>query len=115
MNFVKSARYLEDYKIFVEFTSGENGSVDLKDTVFRYEAATEIRDINKFREFYLDDWPTIHTAVYSIEPIALIAGYLPQRQERLAEAWGEIHQQELKDDWNRLLAGHTITPIKPLE
>ena len=59
MNFVKSARYLEDYKIFVEFTSGENGVVDLKDTVFRYEAATEIRDQNKFRDFYLDDWPTI--------------------------------------------------------
>jgi hypothetical protein len=59
MNFVKSARYLEDYKIFVEFTSGENGIVDLNDTVFRYEAATEIRDQNKFRDFYLDDWPTI--------------------------------------------------------
>lgn len=59
MNFVKSARYLEDYKIHVEFTSGENGVVDLKDNVFRYEAATEIRDQNKFRDFYLDGWPTI--------------------------------------------------------
>ena len=59
MNFVKNARYLEDYKIFVEFTSGENGIVDLKDAVFGYAAATEIRDQGKFREFYLDDWPTI--------------------------------------------------------
>ncbi|MEI6491227.1 MAG: DUF2442 domain-containing protein [Verrucomicrobiota bacterium] len=59
MNFVKSARYLENYKIFVEFTSGENGIVDLKDTVFRYAAAKEIRDQTKFREFYLDEWPTI--------------------------------------------------------
>ena len=59
MNFVKSARYLEDYKISVEFTSGENGIVDLKDTVFRYAAASEIRDHKKFREFYLDGWPTI--------------------------------------------------------
>ena len=59
MKFVKSARYLEDYKIYIEFSSGENGIVDLKDTVFRYAAATEIRDQNKFRDFYLDDWPTI--------------------------------------------------------
>ena len=59
MNFVKAARYLEGYKIFVEFASGENGIVDLKDTVFRYEAATELRDQNRFRDFYLDDWPTI--------------------------------------------------------
>jgi len=56
-----------------------------------------------------------HTAVYSIEPVALIAGYMPQRQQRLVEAWGEIHQEELKMDWDRLIAGHTITPIKPLE
>jgi hypothetical protein len=59
MNFVKSARYLEGYKIFIEFSSGENGVVDLKEIVFKYDAATEIRDQNKFREFYLDDWPTI--------------------------------------------------------
>jgi hypothetical protein len=56
-----------------------------------------------------------HTAVYSIDPVALIAGYLSQRQQRLVEAWGEIHQQELRDDWERLLAGHVISPIKPLE
>jgi hypothetical protein len=59
MNFVKTARYLEEYKIFVEFTSGESGIVDLKESVFRYAAAAEIRDPAKFREFYLDDWPTI--------------------------------------------------------
>jgi len=56
-----------------------------------------------------------HTAVYSVEPVAIIAGYLPQRQQRLVEAWGEIHLDELKNDWNSLLAGHTVKPIKPLE
>ncbi len=44
MNFVKTARYLEDYKIFVEFASGENGIVDLKDIVFRYAAAADINE-----------------------------------------------------------------------
>lgn len=46
---------------------------------------------------------------------AIVAGYLPQRQQRLVEAWGEIHLDELKNDWNSLLAGHTVKPIKPLE
>lgn len=59
MNVIKSARYLEDYKVFVEFTSGESGQIDLKDTVFKFAAATEIRDQKNFREFYLDGWPTI--------------------------------------------------------
>ena len=56
-----------------------------------------------------------HTAVYSINPVALLAGYLPQRQQRLVEAWGEIHQDELQKDWDRLIDGRAIIPIKPLE
>lgn len=32
----------------------------------------------------------------------MIAGGLPTRQRRLVEAWAELHQQELLDDWNRL-------------
>jgi len=47
--------------------------------------------------------------------VALIAGYMPQRQQRLVEAWGEIHQEELKTDWESLISGHAINPIKPLE
>jgi Domain of unknown function (DUF4160) len=34
-------------------------------------------------------------AVFSIDPVELIAGSLPRRQQRLAEAWAELHQQEL--------------------
>ena len=59
MNLITSACYLEDFKIRIEFSSGETGVVDLKDIVFRYAAATEIRDTKKFRNFYLDEWPTI--------------------------------------------------------
>ncbi len=50
---------MKGYQIFVEFTSGDNGIVDLNDIVHRYAAATEIRDQKKFREFYLDTWPTL--------------------------------------------------------
>lgn len=53
-------------------------------------------------------------AVLSIEPVEVIAGSLPTRQRRLVEAWAELHQQELHDDWNRLQQGQTPVPIDPL-
>jgi len=56
-----------------------------------------------------------NTAVFSISPIALIAGYLPQKQQRLVEAWGELHEDELKADWEKLLLGEPPSSIKPLE
>ncbi len=56
-----------------------------------------------------------NAAVYTISPIAMISGYLPQRQQRLVEAWAELHQTELLDDWEKLKEGCTALPIKPLE
>lgn len=53
-------------------------------------------------------------AVVSIDPIEVIAGSLPTRQRRLVEAWAELHQQELRDDWNRLQDGQPPMPIDPL-
>ena len=54
-------------------------------------------------------------AVFSIEPVELIAGALPRRQRRLVEAWAELHQDELTADWQRLQAGQAPLPIDPLE
>lgn len=34
-----------------------------------------------------------------IDPIEIISGSLPRRQERLVEAWAELHQGELSVDW----------------
>lgn len=53
-------------------------------------------------------------AVIRSEPIDVIAGSLPTRQRRLVEAWAELHQQELRDDWNRLQQGQLSKPIEPL-
>jgi hypothetical protein len=44
----------------------------------------------------------------------LLAGSLPRRQARLAEAWAELHQSELVADWSRLQAGSEPLPIDPL-
>lgn len=56
-----------------------------------------------------------HAAVFSIFPVELIAGELPKTQRRLVEAWAELHQRELRLDWDRLQAGRPAVPIAPLQ
>ena len=63
-----------------------------------------------FHAYYQED-----AAVFSIEPVELLAGALPRRQRRLVEAWAELHQQELLADWDRLQQGQAPLPIAPLE
>lgn len=62
-----------------------------------------------FHAYYQDD-----VAIFSLEPIALMAGRLPTRQQRLVEAWAELHQAELLEDWQRLQNGRKPFAIKPL-
>ena len=38
-------------------------------------------------------------AIYGIETLELVSGSLPRRQQRLVEAWAELHQEELVTDW----------------
>ena len=60
--------------------------------------------------------PKLALAVLSgIEPIELMEGTMPRRQTRLVEAWAELHQDELVDDWNRLQLGKGPLPIEPLK
>jgi hypothetical protein len=63
-----------------------------------------------FHAYYAED-----VAVFSLDPIDLIAGSLPRRQRRLVEAWAELHQAELLDDWQLLQAGRAPLPIDPLD
>jgi hypothetical protein len=56
-----------------------------------------------------------HVAVLGIEPVELISGSLPRRQQRLVEAWAELHQPELIADWQRLQEGRAPLPIDPLK
>ena len=53
-------------------------------------------------------------AVFGIDPVEIISGSLPRRQQRLVEAWAELHQMELTGDWERLQAGQLPLPIEPL-
>jgi hypothetical protein len=63
-----------------------------------------------FHAYYQGD-----VAIYSIEPIALMAGALPKRQQRLVEAWAELHQADLLLNWQRLQSGQQRMPIDPLQ
>lgn len=53
-------------------------------------------------------------AIYSLETLTIIAGSLPRRQQRLVEAWAELHQEELAANWLRLQSGQPAQPIAPL-
>ena len=53
--------------------------------------------------------------IFGIDPVELIAGSLPRRQQRLVEAWAELHQTELRSDWELLQRGQGPTPIEPLK
>jgi hypothetical protein len=35
-------------------------------------------------------------AVFTIEPVEILTGHLPTKQQRLVVAWAEIHQDELQ-------------------
>ena len=54
-------------------------------------------------------------AIYGIDPIEVIDGALPIRQQRLVEAWVELHQGELLENWGRLQAGQLPFRIAPLK
>jgi len=53
-------------------------------------------------------------AIYTIDSIDLLAGALPRQQQRLVEAWAELHQAELLANWERLQQGHSPVKIEPL-
>ncbi|MBW1697579.1 MAG: DUF4160 domain-containing protein [Deltaproteobacteria bacterium] len=56
-----------------------------------------------------------HVSIYSIDTIELINGSLPRKQLRLLEAWIELHQGELLENWGRLQSGKLPYKIAPLK
>ena len=75
-----------------------------------YSEPTGVHNEPHFHAYYQEE-----SAVFTIANIDLIAGSLPRRQQRLVEAWAELHKEELLADWRFLLNGQIATPIKPLE
>jgi len=55
-----------------------------------------------------------YVAIFNIKAIALISGELPRKQQRLAEAWAELHQSELLENWQLLQSGELPHKVEPL-
>ena len=75
-----------------------------------YSEAGQSHHVARFHAYFHDQ-----AAVFSIRPVDLIAGTLPQRQRRLVEAWAELHQDELLAAWELLHSGRAAAPIEPLK
>lgn len=56
---ITEAVYVDEYRIWLKFNTGESGVADLRDLIFHYKAAEPLRDISYFKQFYLDSWPTL--------------------------------------------------------
>ena len=52
--------------------------------------------------------------VVAIDTVEVLEGGLPRRQQRLVEAWAELHQDELLVDWRLLQSGQPPLPVEPL-
>ena len=56
---LQTAEYLDHYRVHLQFNTGESGDVDLRDIIFKYDAALPLRNIENFKAFKLDEWPTL--------------------------------------------------------
>lgn len=73
-------------------------------------------------EMYYDDHgpPHFHArhadgdAKVRIDMVQALESTLPRRHLRLVLAWAELHQQELRENWNRARAGKAPFKIEPL-
>lgn len=55
-----------------------------------------------------------HEAVVSIETMALIGGTLPPRALGLVAEWAALHQEELREAWQRAKNLEPVGRIDPL-
>ena len=72
MVYVEEARYLDGYRLWLRFSTGDSGEVDLSDLVANEPAAAPLRDTALFSAFFLDPWPTVAWACgFDVAPEAL--------------------------------------------
>ena len=71
---IAEANYQSDYRIELKFNTGEEGIVDLFDIIERYAIAAPLKNITEFKNFYLDDWPTLAWSCgFDVSPETLYA------------------------------------------
>ncbi len=77
--------------------------------------------VRMFHDERRHDTPHLHAfygedeAVYDIISGETLTGELPRRQDRLVQAWIELHRDELRANWELLRAGEQPVLVKGLE
>lgn len=84
-------------------------------TLLRYHHSDVLRPSERHHAPHFHAYYGEHVAVFSVSPVALVIGFIPQRQQRLVEAWAELHEEELLADWQLLERGRKPSPISPLQ
>lgn len=59
ITYVTEAHYVDGYRIAVTFNTGESAVVDFSRFVAETPLFTPLRDVEQFKLFYLDGWPTL--------------------------------------------------------
>lgn len=57
--YLRDARYIGEFRVFLRFNDGKAGEVDLKEVIHTSPAATPLREPKTFSKFFLDSWPTL--------------------------------------------------------
>lgn len=57
--YLSEAKYISGFRVFLIFNTGEAGEIDLKDIIYKYDAAKPLRNEISFSKFFLDSWPTL--------------------------------------------------------
>ncbi|MBW1649743.1 MAG: DUF2442 domain-containing protein [Deltaproteobacteria bacterium] len=57
--YIKEARYIKDFKIFLKINTKESGEVDLKNIIYKYKAAKPLRNPVCFSKFHFDSRATL--------------------------------------------------------
>ena len=57
--YIKSAKYIREHLVFIEFSDGKTGEVDLKPIIDKYAQAKSLKNKRTFSQFHLDSWPTL--------------------------------------------------------
>jgi hypothetical protein len=55
-----------------------------------------------------------YEAVFTINPVEILSGFLPTKQQRLVVVWAEIPQEELQEAWKSLDTGRKPSRVEPL-
>jgi len=85
--YLTKAIYCGDFRVYLEFNTGEAGEIDLQDVIYSFKQAESLRDPAKFSEFYLDSWPTLAWECgFDISPESLYRRLLETQPDKVENA-----------------------------